>query len=150
MNGLLTIAQATPRPLYAIVPDEKCTLDAVATIVQSGTMSASYNKQDMTGILKLIFGSIDQILLETIRLQELVMTLIDDIFPVLDESDSIYLTKARVSLDTYMVFFIDYWIDQLGQYGLIEHGRLFYDYEGCLRDGSIILRYSGADRYTAY
>ena len=148
MTGALTIAQALPRQLYAIVPDEKRTLSSIAAIVGTGT--TDYSETDMTGIFKLIFGSIDQVLLGANSQEEVVMILIDDIFPVLDESDSIYLTKARVSLDAYMVFFIDYWIDQLRQYGLIEHGRLFYDYEGCLRDGSIILRYSGADRYTAY
>lgn len=148
MTGALTIAQDLPRQLYAIVPDEKRTLSSIAAIVGTGAMD--HSEADMTGIFKLIFGSIDQVLLGANSQEEVVMILIDDIFPVLDESDSIYLTKARVSLDAYMVFFIDYWIDQLRQYGLIEHGRLFYDYEGCLRDGSIILRYSGADRYTAY
>ena len=148
MTGALTIAQDLPRQLYAIVPDEKRTLSSIAAIV--GTSAMDHSEADMTGIFKLIFGSIDQVLLGANSQEEVVMILIDDIFPVLDESDSIYLTKARISLDAYMVFFIDYWIDQLRQYGLIEHGRLFYDYEGCLRDGSIILRYSGADRYTAY
>lgn len=107
------------------------------------------SQADITAIFRLIFYGIDQVLLGASSPEEIVMTLIDDIFPVLDEAD-IMSMQARVSLDACMVFFIDYWIDQLRQYGLIEHGRLFYDYEGCLRDGSIILRYSGADRYTAY
>lgn len=147
MTGVLTIAQALPRQLYAIVPDEKRTLSSIAAIV--GTDAMGYSEADITAIFKLIFGGIDQVLLGASSPEEIVMTLIDDIFPVLDEAD-IMSMQARVSLDACMVFFIDYWIDQLGQYGLIEHGRLFYDYEGCLRDGSIILRYSGADRYTAY
>lgn len=147
MTGALTIAQALPRQLYAIVPDEKRTLSGITAIV--GTDAMGYSDTDTTAIFKLIFGSIDQVLLGASSPEEIVMTLIDDIFPVLDEADVMSM-QARVSLDACMVFFIDYWIDQLGQYGLIEHGRLFYDYEGCLRDGSIILRYSGADRYTAY
>lgn len=135
------------RPLYAIIPDEKCTLSGIAVILETEGMH--YSSADMTAIFKLIFGSIDQVLLGASRAEEIVMMLIEDIFPVIDEADSIAI-QARISLDACMVFFIDYWIDQLRQYGLIEHERLFYDYEGCLRDGSIILRYSGADRYTAY
>lgn len=147
MTGALTIAQDLPRQLYAIVPDEKRTLSGIAAIV--GTDAMGYSDTDTTAIFRLIFFGIDQVLLGASSPEEIVMTLIDDIFPVLDEADVMSM-QARVSLDACMVFFIDYWIDQLRQYGLIEHGRLFYDYEGCLRDGSIILRYSGADRYTAY
>ena len=132
--------------MYAIIPDEKCTLSSIAAILATEEMG--YSSSDMTAIFKLIFGSIDQVLLGASRAEEIVMMLIEDIFPVLD--DDRVAVQARVSLDACMVFFIDYWIDQLRQYGLIEHERLFYDYEGCLRDGSIILRYSGADRYTAY